>query len=74
MSSVSQCCRELRFIETKPKILNKKGFVLSVTKSGKRSGLREKTCPISATTPTREGGRAVEGGERKTSESLPSRH
>ena len=31
VSSVSQCCRELRFIETKPKILNKKGFVLSVT-------------------------------------------
>ena len=26
-----ECCRELRFIETKPKILNKKGFVLSVT-------------------------------------------
>ena len=31
MSSVSQGCRELRFIETKLKILNKKGFVLSVT-------------------------------------------
>ena len=33
VSSVSQCChsRELRFIETKPKILNEKGFVLSVT-------------------------------------------
>ena len=31
MSSVSQCCRELRFIETKTKILNKKGFVFSVT-------------------------------------------
>ena len=33
MSSVSQCCREMRFIqvETKPKILNKKDFVLSVT-------------------------------------------
>ena len=29
VSSVSQCCREMRFIETKPKILNKKGFVLS---------------------------------------------
>ena len=31
MSSVSQCCREMRFIETKPKILIKKGFVFSVT-------------------------------------------
>ena len=33
MSSVSQCCQEMRFVETKPKILTKKGFVLSVTHS-----------------------------------------
>ena len=26
MSSVSQCCRELRFIETKPKILKQEKF------------------------------------------------
>ena len=56
VSSVSQCCREMRFIETKPKILHKKGFVFSVPtpssprppnrapipgESGKRSGLRK---------------------------------
>ena len=30
MSSVSQSCREMRFIETKPKILHMKGFAFSV--------------------------------------------
>jgi len=62
MSSVSQCCRELRFIETKnPKqerfcVFSDQRQHLRVPKSRTYSWL------------------AVDGGERKRSESLPSRH
>jgi len=77
---------KLHFIETKEErfcAFSDQRHHLRVPKSRTYSWLRaekgldwteKEACPISATTPTREGGRAVEGGERKTSESLPSRH